>query len=196
MMKSTKISRSYALALYEAAPEDQRGFLLEQLSKLASIFLDKEICFFWRTPTISDSQKAELFLNALKKVGFTLDDTQQMDERSASVILKNFISLLMRKGRLMFLPQICEDFQFFLNDGHGVLEGVVYSVSELLDDDKKHLVAGVEKIIQKKVLFNYQIEPQLLGGLVAEVGSWRFDDSLKSHLKQLNDELKSNRRAN
>jgi F-type H+-transporting ATPase subunit delta len=48
--------------------------------------------------------------------------------------------------------------------------------------------------LNKKIILTYKEDPTLLGGVVAQVGGWTFDDSIETHLIKMNEEL--NRRAN
>jgi F-type H+-transporting ATPase subunit delta len=76
----------------------------------------------------------------------------------------------------------------------GVTRGVVRSAQALNDDAKKEIENKINKVLNKKIVLTYEQDPKLLGGVVAQVGGWTFDDSLDTHLKKLNEEL--NRRAN
>ncbi|MFZ4405339.1 MAG: F0F1 ATP synthase subunit delta, partial [Pseudobdellovibrionaceae bacterium] len=48
----------------------------------------------------------------------------------------------------------------------------------------------LSKKLNKKIILTSQKDPSLLGGLVAQVGGWTFDDSLKAHLSKLEEILK------
>jgi F-type H+-transporting ATPase subunit delta len=50
------------------------------------------------------------------------------------------------------------------------------------------------KILNKKIVLTYTEDPGLLGGMVAQVGGWNFDETIEKHLKRMSDEL--NRRVN
>src|SRR5437868_4697254 len=64
----------------------------------------------------------------------------------------------------------------------------------LSTDAKKSLETKISGVLKKKIVLTFQQDPKLLGGVVADVGGWTFDDSIDTHLKKLNEEL--NRRAN
>jgi F-type H+-transporting ATPase subunit delta len=48
----------------------------------------------------------------------------------------------------------------------------------------------VAQVTGKKVILEYKEDASLLGGLIAEVGSLTFDDSLETQLRTMNEELK------
>ncbi len=171
-----ELSRAYATALYESLKKEERLNTLEQLKKVSSAFRDNEVKLFFENPLISEIEKKEVFHKALAPL-------------EAGEVFKSFLSVVADKRRAAFLPEITETFEEVLNKETGITKGIVYSVAKLESHDKDDIVLSIEKIVQKKVNLDYKQDASLLGGLVAEVGSWRFDDSLKSHLKNLNDEL-------
>jgi F-type H+-transporting ATPase subunit delta len=70
----------------------------------------------------------------------------------------------------------------------------VKSAKALSDEGRKDLEGKISKILNKKIILTYKEESTLLGGVVAQVGGWTFDDSIETHLIKLNEEI--NRRAN
>jgi uncharacterized protein YbcI len=52
----------------------------------------------------------------------------------------------------------------------------------------------LEKLTGKKVVLEYHEDKSLIGGLVAQVGSFSFDDSLETQLRLMREDLK--RKAN
>ena len=70
---------------------------------------------------------------------------------------------------------------------HQAEESLRFTDSET---QRQQIEATVEKVLKKKVIMTYKVDPSVIGGLVAQAGSYTFDDSLNSHLQRLNDELK------
>ena len=50
---------------------------------------------------------------------------------------------------------------------------------------KKSLTANLEKMLSKKVVVNYEICPEILGGLIVKFGSSMIDDSIRGKLNRL-----------
>jgi F-type H+-transporting ATPase subunit delta len=63
----------------------------------------------------------------------------------------------------------------------------------LNEDDRRKLEQTIAGVTKKKVILNFTEDKKLMGGLVAQVGGWSFDDSLQSHLTRLTEDL--NRRT-
>jgi F-type H+-transporting ATPase subunit delta len=62
---------------------------------------------------------------------------------------------------------------------------LVKTVAELSDAQKKKLTSAMEKYTGKKVVVDYQIRPELLGGLLIECDSKVIDDSIKGKIDRL-----------
>ena len=50
----------------------------------------------------------------------------------------------------------------------------------------------MKKHLQQEIIINYNINPNILGGLIIEYGSTRIDDSLKGKLSRLEQVMKGN----
>ena len=97
---------------------------------------------------------------------------------------------LAKKERLAWFSEIVQAFQSRIDDVNGVGRGAVRSSVVLAPQDRMQIESIVEKVLKKKVILSYKIDPALIGGLVAQVGSYTFDDSIDSHLKRMTEELK------
>jgi F-type H+-transporting ATPase subunit delta len=181
-MKLSEVSRRYAKALYDTTKVNHTSEkVLSELRALQLVF-EKEhsVKEFVASPVISPEQKMNLV-----KTTF---------ESKVSNELYNTLILLAEKNRLGFFAEIAHAFEQFSDEDHGVSRGSVKSATHLGLEERKRVEETVNKVIGKKVILNFAEDPRLLGGMVAQVGGWTFDDSLSAHLKRMNEEL--NRRAN
>jgi len=168
----------YARALYNLAKEsNQQDFVFAEMRAINEAFeSDSEIKTFLETPMIRPTDKIKAVEGLLAKV-------------KVSDVLKNFILLLAKKGRLPLFGDVVTSYQQISDESHGVTRGEVRSAAVLGPDDRKRIEELVGKATKKKVILTYKEDPSLLGGLVAEVGSFTFDDSLTSHLNRINEQL-------
>ena len=180
-MRFSEVANRYAKALYLLAKENTtEEQTYQQLQFLAdAIEKDAEIMTFLTSPLVASEKKEKISTEGLN--GKFAPET------------KNFLLLLARKNRIEFIPEIVIAYQSLVDTASGVTRGLVRSATPLTDDEKKRVEDTVSKYTNKKVILSYQEDKSLIGGLVAEVGSYTFDDSLTSHLIRLNEEL--NRRA-
>lgn len=180
-MKYSEVAQRYAKALFLLANEnssidethDQLKFLSEAIRE------DQQILQFLTSPLVSRTEKERVFTNGLN--GQFSGET------------KNFLLLLAKKGRVQLIPDIVEAFQALIDQSNDVTRGRVRSATPISDNELEKIKQTMSKITNKKVILTYEEDKSLIGGLVAEVGSFTFDDSLTSHMTRLNEEL--NRRA-
>jgi F-type H+-transporting ATPase subunit delta len=108
---------------------------------------------------------------------------------SVGELVKNFVFLLARKQRLDVFGDIVAVYQILADQKHGVVRGTVRSTTVLAPEERKRIEETVNRVTRKQSLLTYKEDSQLLGGMVAEVGSYTFDDSLASHLRRMNEQL-------
>ena len=183
-MKSSQqnVAQRYASALFNLAKESGREEkVFQELRSLdEELSNETDIQNFLISPVVPTAQKLE----ALKK---------SLNASSASEETKNFTALLVEKERYSLFSFIVEAYQNIIDDKNGVTRGVVRSASVLDPAERSQLEKTVEKATGKKVILSYTEDEQIIGGLVAQVGSYTFDDSLLSHLNRLKEDI--NRRA-
>jgi F-type H+-transporting ATPase subunit delta len=172
-----EVSRRYARALYDLAKANKTSEkIFEELRSLKEVFSkEKTIHDFLLSPLITPDQK----ITALK-AAFT---------GKASDEVTNLLFLLAENARMNLFGEIVEAFQIINDDDHGVSRGVVKSAAKLSPEARKNIEATVEKVTKKKVILNYEEDPKLLGGMVAQVGGWTFDDSLETQLMKMSESL-------
>lgn len=100
-----------------------------------------------------------------------------------------FLSTLIENGRLSQFAGIAQTFEQSMDDLHGAVRGTVTSATAINPEERKKIEDQISKTTGKKVILHFEEDPSLVGGMVAQVGGWTFDDSLKSHLTRMSDEL-------
>ncbi len=181
-MKASELSLRYAKAIYMQAAEDgtQEQILTELRAISESLARDRQTQDFFMSPVVDRQSKVDVLKAALSSSG-------------ASDLSTHFALLLAERGRLNLFLEVVEAYQLIADEEHGVTRGTVYSAGGLGPQDRELIQSQVEKVTKKKVILTYKEDSRLIGGLVAQVGSYTFDDSLTSHLRRLKEEL--NRRA-
>ncbi len=77
------------------------------------------------------------------------------------------------------------DFQLAISDTRSKLPGPQYEELRA----RLALKAQLETLTQRKVLLDAKVDPTILGGVVASVGSRTYDGSLKSQLREMGRQL-------
>jgi len=101
----------------------------------------------------------------------------------------NFLRVLLRNSRLTELREINERFAIVLEERSGSILAEVSSARELSENQKNELKANVEKLTGKQVKLNFDINNELIGGVVTRIGSTIYDGSVKTQLENLREQL-------
>ena len=110
-------------------------------------------------------------------------------EKQLSPILQNFVRLLEESQRYPLWGFITKAYQACCDQHFDVARGTLVTATQIDQAQVESMQAVVTKKIGKKVIFEHRYDPSILGGVVAHVGGWTFDDSLKMHLAKLNQKL-------
>jgi len=171
---SNSTSKSYAVALYELAKENSELSKVEDeingLEKLLKDNFDfKEII---SSPTVGKEEK--------KKIMFRI-----ADQYNFSQILKNFLGFITIKNRLFFLGQIIDSFLNIISINKGELKAKLVSSKQLSKKELENIQSELSEDFKSPIKIDYIYDPNLIAGLIIQVGSVMVDTSIKSKLKQL-----------
>lgn len=99
--------------------------------------------------------------------------------------LVHFFQILYREKRLSFFSQITEIFESCCNHTDGVLNAVIKTPTMPTQSQKTRIQAQVVSIFGKKINYEYESIPDLLGGVVVQVDNLQIDASLKTQINTL-----------
>ena len=169
------IADRYATALFEVTQDKgTTKAVLETLVALKMSLLDnRNVADVLSTPLISDSDKVAVLKNA---IGTGLNEE-----------LTTFFQLVSKNNRLAELPAIVTAYQEKTAEELGIETGVVRSATELSQEEKDNVRSIIESKLSKKVELEFKVDAKMIGGIEAKVGSYIFEDSIKSHMQKLND---------
>lgn len=178
-MRSSELAKRYAKALFELSVDNRtQEKVFSDLRALDQIFTaDKETMAFLTSPLVKSNEKEAVLKAALDNKGLQKE-------------VHELMLLLARNDRYAILPELVAAFEKQIDASNNVTRGVVRSATTLGQDERTRIEKTVEQFMNKKVIMTYKVDPTVIGGLVAQVGSYTFDDSIQSHLKKMNEELK------
>ena len=171
---SNSTSNSYASALYELSKEnselDQVEDGMKNLNKLLKESPDfKEMIL---SPTVAkEDKKNVIFLIA--------------DKNNFSQTLKKFLGFVAIKNRLFFLSKIIESFLNLVSNSKGELKAKLISSKKLSIDEQKKIEKELSEDFKSPLNIDYEYDPNLIAGLIIQVGSVMVDTSIKTKLKKL-----------
>ncbi|KAG0172565.1 ATP synthase F0 subcomplex subunit OSCP atp5 [Apophysomyces sp. BC1034] len=170
----------YATALYTAAA---RQNVLEAVEKdlkqlQSTVSKDKAIQAFLENPTVPRSAKMEGVHALLKKSG-----------GKVNVLTNNLFETLAENGRLEQTTKIMDAFSELMSAHRNELPMVITSAKPL---DKATLNKVTESLQKsnlaegKKLLVSNKVKPDIIGGLLVEIGEKSIDLTVSTKLAKLN----------
>ncbi len=124
------------------------------------------------SPTISKVDK--------KNVIFSI-----IDKNNFSPIVKKFLGFIAIKNRLFYLNTIINSFINLVSRNKGELKGKLISSKELSQVEKNKIEDDLSKNFKSKLNLEYIFNPDLIAGLIIQVGSVMIDTSVKTKLKKI-----------
>ncbi len=179
MTKYSELAARYANALFDLASEANiRDKVFSEIRLLDKIYSsNEEVGAFVTSPLVKASDKVEFTKKVFIDKGF-------------SEVVEKFLITLAHKNRLQLFSEIVFAYQAKSDETNQVSRGEVTSASVLTPEERAEVEETVKKVTGRKVILNYEEDPELIGGLIAKVGSYTFDDSLTSHLRRLQEDIK------
>jgi F-type H+-transporting ATPase subunit delta len=168
--------RVYAEALLAAAKEaDALARVREDFAGfVAAVEGSDELRDFLRNPQIEPGVKRRVLENLL----------EGSDERFV-----NFVRLLAEKNRIAGATEVHREFERLIAAEERVLELELTTAIELTDEEAERIVGEIQQAAGRKVEATRAVDPELIGGLILQAGSVRFDASVRGRLEQLREEL-------
>jgi F-type H+-transporting ATPase subunit delta len=173
-MRDRKLATRYARALLAAlATGPDQNLADEFLGAFAKILgTNAELRGFLLDPANSATAKKDLLDH--------LCATHGAPER-----VKTFLRLMVDNARLASLPSIAEVFHLERESTQGVVSATLTAAAPLTPEHQVRAAAALGKLTGKSVNLTIEVDPGLLGGAVAQVGSMVYDGSLKTQLARL-----------
>lgn len=169
-MSNVPVARRYARALLDAAGAEADQ-VLSQLEAVTA-YLNGQPALFaaLSSPTITRTERMKMTEAIISGAD------------GLSKVVANVMKLLTDRSRFDTLPFITRQFRDLVDTRMGRVRGKVASATKLGDAQVKALEKQLEALTQRNVVLETTVDPSLIGGVVATVGSKMYDGSLKSQL--------------
>lgn len=173
------VDGTYATALYTAAVKtsslDPTATALAKLGGLVKS--DSKLAAILSAPTLSEGDKAAI--------------VEELNKQAAGgETVSNFLQTLAENNRLGLLGGICEKFGALMSAARGEIEMTVTSATALDTRTLNRLEAAVSKSAYvgqgQKLKVSNSVNPDIVGGLVVEVGDRTIDLSVSARLAKMN----------
>lgn len=128
--------------------------------------------------------------NALESPAVTLPRKRAVIEKLAAVLelpraVRNFLFVLSDKRRITLLNEVTEQFDILLDERLGFVRAEVRSAGELDPAERQNIERELSRVTSKQVRTRFAVDPELIGGVVARVGSTVYDGSVRGQLARM-----------
>jgi len=103
--------------------------------------------------------------------------------------LARILVLLAERDQLIILPEIAALYDERLLDFLQIVRAEVTTAEALSPEHQQALEQGLARATGRKVQMSTRVDPAILGGLIARIGSRVFDGSIARHLARVRDQL-------
>lgn len=177
-----KAEKVYGEAFFELCEEQGDAVMkdiLGELTELDGIFNENtEFIKLMSTPTVAVEEKIAL-VEEMGKAG------------GISELTTNLLCLLAEKNRFGCFSGIIKYYRAEYNERFKLADITVTSAQPLTDALREQIAAKMSQIIGKTVTITEKVDDSLIGGVIIDYGSRRYDGSVKSRLNALKNELAS-----
>lgn len=170
----SEIAEPYAKALMSVAEQND---LADRIG---------EDVTFLRQALKESSDFANFLANPIVKPEDKKSVLRQVAESEIHAYTLNILMLLVDRGRILFLDDVCSRYQALLRDRNQAVLARVTTAVELTDDQRRAISDKVKALTNaREVELETQIDPDIIGGAIVRVGSQVLDASLKGQLRRL-----------
>jgi F-type H+-transporting ATPase subunit delta len=169
----------YARALLDVAVKERADLeqVENELSQFADLFkqyplLEKVLL----NPAVPVPRKRAAVADLLAQAKFT-------------PIVSKLIALLADRDRLVLVPDLLKAYSDRLLDHRGVVRAEVTTVSALDPRRADAIRTGLAALTGRTVLLTTTIDPSIVGGMIARIGSTVYDGSVTRQLEKMKERL-------
>ncbi|HEV8306604.1 MAG TPA: ATP synthase F1 subunit delta [Methylomirabilota bacterium] len=178
MKREAGVARRYAKALGMLAAEESR---LEPVAK--------ELQAFERVLADEAVLRDALLMPWVKAAAKRAIVASVAERLQLSLLTRNFLALVAQRRRLALLPAILEAYRALVDEAGGRVRAHVRSAAPLSEAQRAAIRERLGRRLGKTVLLETEVDPTILGGFVAEVGTRLLDASVAGQLRALGEQL-------
>ena len=172
------VARRYAAALADVVTaRNEAREVKEELAAWEQMMLaSPQLLEVFRNPTIPYEQK--------RRVVASLIERTRVRPTTA-----NFLQLLLQNHRLAELREINHHFVQELDRRSGVVSAQVTTARPVPEQAQESLRARLSELTSSKVRLQFEVDEDLIGGIVTRIGSTVYDGSVRSQLEQIKERM-------
>ena len=178
-MTNRTAAARYARALLDVATKEAAD--LDRIGRE----LDDFLTFFTEQTAL-----AHLMLNPAVPAPRKRAAMEQITARTGLIpVVAKLLVMLADRDRLALLRDVAAIYHDALADRQNIVRAEVTSAEPLLSDRIQTIERQLAALTGKRVTMNTRVDPAVIGGVVARVGSTVYDASVATQLKKIRDRL-------
>ena len=177
-VRQARIARVYAEALMDVAARDGQAVEVgDELDALVSEVLAKHprVAVFFESPAVSRRARGPVLAAALGE--------------NASPLIRKFVGVLNHNNRLDLIRAVAAAYRELLDKRAGRVRVRVRSAAPLTDEQQRELRESLAALLGKEPVLDLRTDPDLLGGMVVQVGDKVYDSSVRTRLAAFRTQL-------
>jgi len=178
------VARRYGGALFELAQQQNCIDAVEKLLRdfIALVEASDDLRRLVRSPLFAAQSQLAAMTALIKKA--------QLAPKGASGLVANFLKSVALHRRLSHLADMVEVFGELRRQARGEMVAYITCAHALNAAQCSQLKQQLDDLTGKNVALKINVNPDILGGLVVQLGSRQLDTSLKTKLSSLKMHLK------
>jgi F-type H+-transporting ATPase subunit delta len=178
MTTSTAANR-YARALLDVAVKEKAD--VDQIERELAFFVDL---------FANHAALAQVFLNPVVPAPRKRAAMDALTARAGVLpILGKLLGLLAERDRLVLMTSLLAAYRDRLLDHRKVVRAEVTTVAPLTPEHAKRIEVSLARVTGRTVALTTKVDPAIVGGVVARVGSTVYDASVARHLERMKEKL-------
>ena len=168
------ISDRYGSALYDIAAENKCiEEILNDFESVEKVMNESsELRHVIRSPLVNSDEKLNILLKIFSQLNF-------------NNLTTTFLKVLDNNKRISNISSIILKFKKINSEKRGDIVASVTSANELSEDDKNNITNQLKSSLGQKLSLNFDVDKDIIGGLIVKVGSKMIDTSILNKINKL-----------
>lgn len=168
-----RLSRRYAKALFELALEERREDEVgQEIDRFLTAYSGSSLPAVLNNPAFPLGGRKNIIIEVSR--GLQL-----------SPLAVHFLSLLLERDRLSYLPSVASRYRRLLDEKKGRVEAVVVAPDPLAAATLERMREALGKVSGKEVVPQQESDPGLIGGVVIQLEGKVYDGSVRTQIEKM-----------
>jgi F-type H+-transporting ATPase subunit delta len=181
------VATRYAKALVDVVTAEGSGLdvaqVLTQLRAIQGVIdSSSDLRNAFASPAVAPARKRAVIARVIASMGDPMGVPKQV---------RNFLFVIIDHSRVLEFESIIDAFEHLIDDRLGFVRADVTSARELDSAQRAALETQLTRLAGRQAKLRFRVDPALVGGVVAKVGSTVYDGSVRGQLDSLRTKLGS-----